>query len=164
MVKIGEYLDVHLEGIRKLINIFIVILFGILIFVVFIQVIARYIFNSPFSWSEEIARYIQVWLIFLTSSICIRKGRHILLDYATHYFSSKIKKINEIIGNLIIMIYLFVMTIYGWKTVIAIFGRQTSPAMQIPLYLIYLALPLSGLLMILENLVILLKLLGQNRK
>jgi len=160
MEKIVKYLDARFVKARKLINILIVILFGTQVVVVFMQVVARYVFNDPFSWSEEMARYIQVWMILLASSICIRKGSHLSVDYATHSLPLKYKKILKIVVNLLIMFFLFVMTFYGWKIIIVIFGHQTSSAMRIPMYLIYLALPICGLLMILENLISLLKLIG----
>ena len=147
--------------VRKSEKIVIVILFSLLVLVSFSQVIARYVFNSPLSWSEEMARYIHVWLILITSPICIRKGRHLKLDFLSNSLPFKYKKPLKIIINLlVVMLYLYIMVIYGWKTVIVNFGSQNSPAMQIPMYLIYLALPISGLLMILENLISLLKLIG----
>ena len=59
---------------RKITEKVIFSLFVVLVAVVFYQVLARYAFNSPPSWTEELARYCQVWIILLTSSICIRKG------------------------------------------------------------------------------------------
>lgn len=158
-----DFLDNNLITIlvRKSEKIIIVILFSLLVLVSFSQVIARYVFNSPLSWSEEMARYIHVWLILITSPICIRKGRHLKLDFLSHSLPFKYKKpLKIIIDLLVVMFYLYIMVIYGWKTVIVNFGSQNSPAMQIPMYLIYLALPISGLLMILENLISLLKLIG----
>ena len=158
-----NFLDNHLIIIlvRKLGKIIISILFSLLVLVCFSQVIARYVFNSPLTWSEEMARYIHIWMILLTSHICIRKGTHLKLDFVTHSLPFKYKKPLKIIVNLlVVMFYLYIMTIYGWKIVIVNFGHQISPAMRIPMYLVYLVLPISGLLMILENLILLLKLIG----
>jgi len=160
MEKIVKYLDSHLVKARELLNILIVILFGTQVVVVFTQVVTRYVFNDPFSWSEEMARYIQVWMILLASSICIRKNSHLSVDYTIHSLPFKYKKILKIVVNLLIMFFLFIMIFYGWKIVIVLFGHQTSAAMRIPMYLIYLALPICGLLMLLENLISLLKLIG----
>lgn len=65
---------VLMKFIRKATEVVIVFLFVVMISAVFLQVVARYAFNSPPSWAEELARYCQVWIILLTSSICIRKG------------------------------------------------------------------------------------------
>lgn len=160
MRKVGKCLDNNLVKVRKVTNILIIILFGAQVVVVFGQVIARYVFNNPFSWSEEIARYIQVWMILLASSICIRKNTHLAVDYLTHKMNFKNKKKIDIGINLLLLFYLFVITTYGWRLVVTIFTfGQTSAAMLIPMYLIYLAIPVSGLLMFLEALIRLLKLI-----
>lgn len=161
MEKIGKYLDTKLAKVRKLINILIVILFGTQVVVVFSEVVARYVFNNPFSWSGEMARYIQVWMILLASTICVRKDIHIAVDYLTYKLTFRYKKILKIVIKLITMFYLFIITNYGWKLFLIIFRfGQTSPAMQIPIHLIYLAIPICGLLMFLEALIALLKLIG----
>ena len=160
MRKVGKCLDDNLVKVRKVVNILIIILFGVQVVVVFIQVIARYIFNNPFSWSEEMARYIQVWMILLVSSICVRKNAHFAIDYLTYKLNFRYKKILDIVVNLILLFYIFIITTYGWRIVVTIFSfGQTSPAMLMPLYLIYLAIPVSGVLMFLEVLIRLLKLI-----
>lgn len=44
------------------------------------QVIARYIFNSPFSWSEELARFAMIWLTFISAAWVTSEGGHIKVD------------------------------------------------------------------------------------
>jgi len=79
-------LDILMQFLRKTTEAFIVLLFVVLVFAVFIQVIARYAFNNPPTWTEELARYCQVWIIILASSVCIRKGSHLAVDYLSHKF------------------------------------------------------------------------------
>jgi len=158
--KVEKCLDDNMVKVRKVVNILIIILFGVQVVVVFIQVIARFIFINPFSWSEEMARYIQVWMILLVSSICVRKNAHFAIDYLIYKLNFRYKKILDIMVNLIVLFYIFIITTYGWRIVVTIFTfSQTSPAMLIPMYLIYLAIPVSGLLMFLEGLIRLLKLI-----
>ena len=70
-----------LRLIRRSVEITIVSLFAVLSVAVFVQVVARYIFNQPPAWTEELARYCQVWIVLLASSLCIRKGSHLAVDY-----------------------------------------------------------------------------------
>jgi len=156
--KIIEFIDFRLELIRKLTNIIVIFSFGMLVLAVFSQVIWRFVFNNPFSWTEELARILQVWLVLLTSSICIRKGSHLSIDYAIHNLPFKYKKVLKIIVMLFIIFYLLILIIYGNK-LIMITLNQSLAATRVPIYVVYLAFPIGGLLMFLESLLIFLKLM-----
>lgn len=135
--------------IRKITEVVIVFLFVILVVVVFYQVVARYIFNDPPSWTEELARYCQVWIILLTSSVCIRKGTHLAVDYLSHKINRKVKETINIIMSALIVLYILAILIFGWKLMIA--GQyQLSPALQIKMSFVYMIFPISGVLMLLE--------------
>ena len=56
------------------------------------QVVARYVFNHSLAWSEELARYIFIWQVWLGSAYCVVKNRHIRIDV----FTDKLPKINTI--------------------------------------------------------------------
>jgi TRAP-type C4-dicarboxylate transport system permease small subunit len=135
--------------IRKFTESVIVFLFAVLVAVVFYQVVARYIFNDPPSWSEELARYCQVWIVLLTSSVCIRKGSHLAVDYIGHRLNEGLKKKLNIFLNALMALYVLVVTLFGWKLMIV--GQyQLSPALQVKLSFVYVIFPLSGVLMLLE--------------
>ena len=72
MVWVEKVLERGMTPLRKFTYIAVTVLFGSQVIVVFAQVIWRFVFDSPFSWSEELARYLQVWLILLMSAVCIR--------------------------------------------------------------------------------------------
>jgi TRAP-type C4-dicarboxylate transport system permease small subunit len=135
--------------IRKATEAVIVFLFAVLTASVFYQVMARYLFNNPPSWTEELARYCQVWVIMLASSICIRKGSHLAVDYFGHNFSERVKQRINIAINLLVVFYILIIIIFGWKLMVA--GRyQLSPALQIKMSFVYVIFPLSGVLMLME--------------
>lgn len=165
MQRIGNFLDNHfiITSVRKLVEIIIIAMFGLLVLVVFSQVIARFVFNDPFRWSEELARYLQVWMIILTSSICIREGTHLAVDYATHMLPFVCRKLLKLLALLLMMFYLIIVTVYGARIVSVITG-QVSPAMQIPIYIVYLAVPIGGSLMFIETLISFFKLTGAKNK
>jgi len=112
--------------IRKATEAIIIFLFAIMVLVVFLQVVARYVFNSPPSWTEELARYCQVWIVILTSSVCIRKGTHLAVDYLSHRMSAALKAFVKLLINFLIAVYAAVVTVFGWKLMIV--GQyQVSP-------------------------------------
>jgi TRAP-type C4-dicarboxylate transport system permease small subunit len=141
-----------LRSIRKATESAIVLLFAALVIVVFFQVVARYVFNSPPAWSEELARFLQVWIILLTSPLCIRKGSHLAVDYLDGRLGQPARRLIEIAVGLLVSLYVAVVTVSGIRLLTA--GRfQVSPAIGIPMSLIYVVIPLSGMLMLLESLV-----------
>ena len=147
-----------LHAVRKVNEIAIITLFVIIIGTVFLQVVARYVFNSPPAWSEELARYCQVWMVLLTSSICIRKGSHLAVDYLTFHLSPVWKKRIGIFSNGLIVIYLAAVLYFGF--VLLLVGRfQFSPAMEIKMFYMYLVFPIGYSLMLLEALMVTVKLI-----
>jgi TRAP-type C4-dicarboxylate transport system permease small subunit len=152
----GEFLDSYLVIVRKLLYYTIVSMFGAQVLVVFSQVIWRFVLNNPFTWSEELARYLQVWLVLLTSSVCLREGSHLTVDYAIHNLPFKYKKALKLIVMLIIIFFLFIVIFFGIKMII-VTKYQVTPAMQLPIYLVYFSFPVAGLLMFLEALIVFFK-------
>lgn len=163
MQAIGEFLDSHLDAVRRLTKIFIVSIFAVQVLVVFSQVVWRFVFNNPFSWSEELARYLQVWLILLTSAVCVRKGRHLAVDYLTHVMPFRATKILMSISLGLSLIFSGVVVIFGIE-LIAVTIHQITPALQVPIAVVYLAFPICGVLMLLEGLVLFFKLGGVKDK
>lgn len=138
-----------MKTIRKATEVAIVVLFCVLIAAVFFQVVARYVFNQPPSWSEELARYCQVWIIILASSICLRKGSHLAVDYLSRSFSPNLYRRLQGVLYALIGLYVTIVTIFGVRLMLV--GHfQVSPALQINMSWVYLIFPVGGALMILE--------------
>ena len=164
MEKLIKSLDSHYEIFRKFIDIFVIVLFTILILVVFSQVVFRYVFNNSLTWAEEMARYLQVWMIFLAAAAAIRTGSHISVDYATHNLSSRYKNFLGIIIAILTILFLGIVTTYGYKLFIQIYhSTQRSPAMQMPMSVAYAAVPVGGLFMLIEAIIVFLKLIINQR-
>jgi TRAP-type C4-dicarboxylate transport system permease small subunit len=138
-----------MKFIRKTIESIIIFLFIVMVSAVFLQVIARYAFNSPPTWTEELARYCQVWIIILASSICIRKRSHLAVDYLSHKFAPLMNRFLQILISLLMAVYVAVVTVFGWRLMV-VGHYQLSPAMQINMSYIYVIFPLGGLLMFIE--------------
>lgn len=113
--------------------------------VVILQVIFRYALNNSLFWSEELARYILVWITFLGASCAYYRKVHPGIDLLTNRLNQKTKFVLEI-GVHAISLCLFGVMIYQ-GTLFSYFVRtQISPAMAIPKWIIFSVIPLSGLL------------------
>jgi TRAP-type C4-dicarboxylate transport system permease small subunit len=127
----------------------IVTLFAVLTVAVFAQVVARYVFNQPPAWTEELARFCQVWIILLTSSICVRKGSHLAVDYLGPALTPGVRRGVAVFTGALMALYSAVVLIWGVHLLFIGLG-QTSPAMQLNMGLVYLVFPLAGGLMVVE--------------
>ena len=155
-----KWIENNLESwmipVRKINNHLIILLFSIQVLVVFSQVIWRFIFNNPFPWSEELARYLQVWIILLTSTVCIQKSKHLAIDYLTHRLSFKLQRLFKLISMVGITSYILVVIIFGIQFIILV-GAQKTPALQVPIGMIYFAFPIAGIHMFFESLIVMIK-------
>lgn len=115
------------------------------------QVIMRYVFNNPTAWSEEVARYALVWFVYLSGSYAVKYQRHVRFNVIVDLIGKKIPLIQRIIRLFVFVLWLAFL-IYMLKLSIEMVDRQftsgqRAPASQIPMYLVYLGLPLGLLLM-----------------
>jgi len=158
MEKLIESFDSHFEILRKFIDRLIVVLFTIQILVVFSQVTSRYVFNNSLTWAEEMARYLQVWVVLLAAATAVRSGSHISVDYATHNLPVKYKRFLNIVIMFLTTSFLYFVTTYGITLFLYIHNSmQLSPAMQIPISIAYLAIPLGAVIMLIESAILFLK-------
>lgn len=113
----------------------------------FLQVIFRYLLNHPLFWSEELSRYCFVWIVFVGAAIAMKQGAHIGVDYFVKKLPSRFKNYLKIAINILIISFLFII-INQSILVVIVNMSQHSPAIGIPMGLIYLAIPVGLSLML----------------
>jgi len=126
-------------------------LFSIVAPLMLLQIIMRYIFGNSLSWSEELARYIFLWLIWLGASYGVKRSRHIRIEIIKGKLSKKGNCIIEIIVILICIGFCVFMVLKGSELVSMIFElRQTSAALRLPMGYPYMSVPVGCSLMIIR--------------
>lgn len=138
-----------LRVIRNVNDAVVVILFLAMTVTVLIQVFFRFVVQNPLRWTEEMARYLMIWLVLMASAVAMRNKSHLQVDVLTSALPRNPKRILTWVVDVLTIVFLSVMTYYGIQVVITTMA-QTSPAMQVPMALIYAAFPTGGILMILE--------------
>lgn len=134
MAKFWDFIDKHAE------DYILVVLMSTMTIVIFIQVVMRYVFKNSLSWSEELARYLFVWLSYLSISYGIKNRKHVKIEAALHLFPKNARPFVVIIGDIVTLIWcLFVITTGWMMTQKVLTSGQTSPAMSFPMYIIYFA-------------------------
>lgn len=122
----------------KLEEYFLVVTMIAMVVIIFLQVVMRYVFNNSLSWSEEIARYLFLWQIWVGLSYGVKRSKHIRVEIIKYHLSSKGKKIVEIIATIIWIafgIFLFYRAGVVMAKVYA--SGQLAPATHLPMWIPY---------------------------
>ncbi len=125
----------------KVVNSVVIFFVMAMIAVISLQIICRLFFSS-LSWSEELARYLFVWITFLGAAICARENAHIGMDYLVKKFPEKYGKIVEKIGFLIMIVISIIVMIWSIPVVL-LNMHQTSPALKLNMGLVYSIIPIG---------------------
>ena len=116
--------------------------FLIMFFVLLAQVVMRYVFNSPLTWSEETARFIFVYVSFVGISFAYRKKAHIRMEAVVKLLPPRVHRLLDAgiqVGTIGLFLY---MIPFSFKF-IGIQAKVRSTATHIPMSVIYSALPLG---------------------
>ncbi len=126
----------------------IVLIMAVMVLNVLWQVFSRYLLNQPSSFTDELSRYLMIWLGVLGASYVSGQNKHVAIDVFPKKLNMKTQIIiNKVVTILIILTSLGVFVIGGGRLVYVTFHlNQLSPALQLPLAFVYLVLPLSGLI------------------
>ena len=143
MTKITRIIDKTLAN-------FLIILMASLVLVVTWQVITRFIMQQPSSYTEELARFLLIWIGLLGASYALRTKAHLGIDLITHRINDVARKVVIITVHLLIILFtVFVMIIGGLYLVsLTLTLNQISAALGVKMGYIYLVIPLSGVLMV----------------
>ena len=138
------------KQIDKFLAVALIVTMTVLVIDVVWQVLARYIVKSPSSFTDELARYLLIWVGLLGSAYAMGKKKHLAIDILPSKLTGKPRiYLDNFISILIIAFASLVLVVGGIRLVyITLNLEQTSPALGIPLGYVYLVLPFSGLLII----------------
>jgi tripartite ATP-independent transporter DctP family solute receptor len=114
------------------------------------QVFTRFILKNPSSFTEELARYLLIWVGLLGAAYASGKKMHLAIDIILENLKGAAKKIAELTIQVFIFLFaFFVMVIGGLRLVtITLTLNQISAALRIKLGYVYLVIPISGILIL----------------
>ncbi len=112
------------------------------------QVLSRYLLQSPSSFTDELARFLLVWIGILGAAYVAGQDRHLAIDLLPSRLTGPRKKqLMVLIASLIVVFAFAVMVVGGSRLVyVTLYLGQKSSALQVPLGYVYLIIPVSGLL------------------
>ena len=125
-----------------------VLIMSVMVINVLWQVFTRYVTGNPSSFTDELARYLMIWIGVLGAAYVSWRNLHVAIDILPLRQSKKTQKKLKIIVTILIILFVFFAFVIGGSRLVYIsyvLGQQ-SPALQLPLAVVYLIIPISGLL------------------
>lgn len=138
----GKVINGLNTGLKHVLN----VLLLTMVIVVFMQVLFRFALDQPLAWTEELARYLLVWITFLGASFAMAKKAHIGVDIIVDKLPPVLKNVIAIIASLISLSF-FIMIIKESFTLIERTMVQTSPVLGISMGYIYTVIPVACFIM-----------------
>jgi TRAP-type transport system small permease protein len=118
----------------------------VIVAVVFINVVGRYFFRAPLRWSDEVAQFLFLWLSYLGALAALMGGRHYSFPNLIDLLPARLRVAAKTISDLIVLAMLAILVWCGTRLV-DLLHHQRSPAIDLPVYYVYAALPLVSFLM-----------------
>lgn len=136
--------------IDKILGNFLAILMAVITLDVLWGVFTRYILGDQASWSEELARFLLIWIGVLGAAYASGQRMHLSIDLlGPKMTKSKHRQLQRFIDLLILIFALLILVVGGMRLlyITQVLG-QLSPSLRVPMAVVYSVLPISGLLII----------------
>ncbi|UZP65816.1 TRAP transporter small permease [Desulfovibrio mangrovi] len=122
---------------------------AVMLVLIFMQVITRYIFNHTFEWSEELARFLFVWVVFLGSALIMGEGGHLAVQLLPRKFEgTAVGHVMNLFINACSYAFILLLLVQGSKMT-SVMTFQTAPGLGISMSWVYAIIPVSACLMML---------------
>lgn len=122
-------------------------LFVVMVIVMFVQVLARYVFAYPLTWAEEVVDTAFTWLCFLSAALAVKVKGHIAVELVINWLPQWPRRLIKMLTALVIIAFLVVLLYTGYQMAL-LNNDQQSAALGLPMSIVYASLPVSAALML----------------
>ena len=123
-----------------------VVLFAVLVIDVAWQVFARQVLDQPSGWSEELAKYLFIWLGLFGAALVFGERGHIAVDFAARKLPQVAQRVVAVVVQLAILAFTGLTLIWGGIRVTRLAWSQNLTGLPVNVGPLYMALPISGVL------------------
>ena len=115
---------------------------------------SRYVLGEQTRWTEELARFLLIWVSLLGAALVFYEKGHLGVDYFAGKLEEGARRLASIVAELAVLAFAAIAMVYGGWVLVSktLQAGQVSPALGLPVGLVYLAVPLSGVLICLFSL------------
>lgn len=145
------------DNLNKAVGIFLSLMLGVMSILIIVQVISRFLIHFPLTWSEELSRYLMIYIVFAGASLAMRHNKLISIELLPELLSEKKRKVVIIFVAILSMVFFGILFFQGISMIERV-QMQTSPGLGISMAIPYAALPIGALLLALNALALILEL------
>ena len=138
-----------IDGLRRVVETFVIVLFFIMITCILVQIAGRYVFNYSISGTEELALFAQVWMVMMGCGIAMRFGRHVAVDVLVANLPIPLARILNVFIGLGCIWFLYIV-LAGAIPLVRIGFIETAPGLGISMWPIYLSLVVGAVYFAIE--------------
>ena len=116
------------------------------------QVITRYVFNAPSTWSEELVGYLFAWSTMFGAAAITGERGHMNIPVIVDLFPTGVRKVFHVFGEIVALLFSAIILVYGGFTVSSLaMGQQTSSLWGLAVGTFYWVMPICGVLMVIYS-------------
>ncbi len=139
------------KGLDKVLEVICCILLSLMTIFATWQVISRYVLNNPSTVTEELVLICFVWMALLGTAYVFGKQEHMRMSFLVDKLSDKNQNKIKLLSEIIVIVFAALVLVFGGFRMSQLSMGQLSSSLQIPMGYIYLALPLSGVITVVYN-------------
>lgn len=121
------------------------IMMAVMATMVFVNVVARYVFNFSIIWAEEVSQYLMIWIAYLGAGLALREGRHVALEMLHDCLPVAVSRRVRMAVGCLVLAFLGAVTVLGFQFAVFVWNQET-PVLNISLGIPSLAIPIGALL------------------
>lgn len=116
-----------------------------LIGVITLQIVSR-VFFTAVGWTEEVARFLLVWITFLAATLAFQRGRHIAVTFVVEALPRRLRQLARIAAVLVALVFLAALIVIGYRYM-QVQSFQKSASLRLSMTWVYAVIPLSAAIM-----------------
>lgn len=136
------------------------ILLTLMVIVLSWQVLSRYAFNAPSTFSEEVLRYGMIWSSLLGAAYACGRGSHMAIYLLRDITDGRVRHFINLLTPLAFILFASAILLVGGLRAVSVAQSQMSPVLQIPMVWVYGAMPVGGALMVIYSILDLIEVLS----
>jgi TRAP-type C4-dicarboxylate transport system permease small subunit len=126
------------------------VLLAVMTAVILLGVAFRYVLEAPLPWSEELAKLLMLWIVFLGASAGIQRGEHVRIDFVLHRLSAPAATAVDLAYRALALFFLGVVFWFGWSLTMTVGMVARFPGLGWPEFWRYAAAPVGAAFMMVQ--------------
>lgn len=152
-----------IDAINRVVGILIAAMLGVMSILIILQVISRFVINFPLTWSEELSRYLMIYIVFLGAGLAMRHNNLISIELLPETLTGNKRRV-VIILVMIISITFFAILFKQGIDILSMVKMQSSPGLQLSMAIPYASIPIGSLVLAINSLAVILDQLSNKQE